>query len=193
MKTGLQIPKRLSALLVYGRPPLVFGGLVCALGVMWSLDSNLYVLGVILLFISMCFDIVDGWFADRYRIHSVLAYLADRVMDKVVSSIIFPLVAVGTMWRLHFIVVNPSRAELLHAIFILLLCVTVSIRDSFANFIRLAGARSGGRIQYEIISLGNSDPVLGYPPTPVGITAAEWNRIAAANNRVEIAILPDVR
>lgn len=63
----------------------------------------------------------------------------------------------------------------------------------FANFIRLADARSGGRIQYEIISLGNSDPVLGYPPTPVGITAAEWNRIAAANNRVEIAVLPDVR
>jgi phosphatidylserine synthase len=142
MQTGLQIPKKLTAMLVYGRPPLVFGGLLCALGVMWSLNSSLYILGVILLFISMCFDIVDGWFADRYRIHSVLAHLADRVMDKVVSSIIFPLVAVGTMWRLHYIVVNPSRAELLHAIFILLLCVTVMIRDSLANFIRLFTARA---------------------------------------------------
>ena len=62
---------------------------------------------------------------------------------------------------------------------------------SFANFIRLADERNGGRIRYEIVSLGNSDPLMPYPLTAEGITAGAWNRIAAANHRVEISIVPD--
>jgi len=62
---------------------------------------------------------------------------------------------------------------------------------AFANFIRLADARSDGHIRYEIISLGNSDPILAYPAMAEGMTAGAWNRIAAANNRVEISIIPD--
>ncbi len=62
---------------------------------------------------------------------------------------------------------------------------------AFANFIRLADERSGGRIRYEIVSMGNSDPLLDYPLSTEGITANDWNRIAAANNRVEVSIYPD--
>ena len=62
---------------------------------------------------------------------------------------------------------------------------------AFANFIQLAEERSGGRIRYEIVSLGNSAPLLDYPVTIDGVYASAWNRIAAANNRVEISILPD--
>jgi len=62
---------------------------------------------------------------------------------------------------------------------------------AFANFIRLADERAGGRIRYEIISLGNSDPLMAYPMTTTDVSAAAWNRIAAANNRVEISIFPD--
>ncbi len=62
---------------------------------------------------------------------------------------------------------------------------------AFANFIRLADERSGGRIRYEIVSMGNSDPLLDYPLSTDGITADAWNRIAAANNRVEISVFPD--
>ena len=62
---------------------------------------------------------------------------------------------------------------------------------AFANFIRLADQRSGGRIRYEIISMGNSDPIMEYPASPEGISASAWNRIAAANNRVEVSIYPD--
>ncbi len=62
---------------------------------------------------------------------------------------------------------------------------------AFANFIRLADERSGGRIRYEIISLGNSDPLMAYPATATGISSVAWNRIASANNRVEITIYPD--
>jgi CheY-like chemotaxis protein len=62
---------------------------------------------------------------------------------------------------------------------------------AFANFIRLAEARSGGRVQYDIVSLGNSDPLIDYPAMADGITVAAWNDIAAKNHRVEIAVIPD--
>ena len=62
---------------------------------------------------------------------------------------------------------------------------------AFANFIRVADQRSGGRIRYEIISMGNSDPIMDYPTSTEGISASAWNRIAAANNRVEVSVFPD--
>jgi len=62
---------------------------------------------------------------------------------------------------------------------------------AFANFMRLADERSAGRIRYEIVSRGNAVPLVGYPPTLVGITAGEWNAVAALNNRVEVQIVPD--
>jgi CheY-like chemotaxis protein len=62
---------------------------------------------------------------------------------------------------------------------------------AFANFINLADERDGGRIRYEIISLGNSSPIMDYPATTAGIPASVWNDIAASNNRVDISIFPD--
>ena len=59
---------------------------------------------------------------------------------------------------------------------------------AFANFINQADERDGGNIRYEIVSLGNSRPLLAYPSLAVGVSASDWNRIAASNNRVEIAI-----
>jgi hypothetical protein len=32
---------------------------------------------------------------------------------------------------------------------------------------------------------------VGYPPQHQDVTAYEWNRIAAANNRVEVTLIPD--
>jgi len=130
------ISKKLTALLVYGRPPLVFGGLLCAIAVMWDRSPVVYTIGVVLLFISMTFDLVDGWFAARFHPHPQMAELADRIMDKVVYSIIFPLIAVGMMWRLQVLPRDPNRTELLHAILVILLAVTVLVRDNFAHFMR---------------------------------------------------------
>ena len=130
------IPQKVAAILVYGRPPLIFGGLLCAIAVMLAPRPILYTLGVSLLFIAMSFDLVDGWFAARFHHHSPLAPLADRLMDKLVYSIVFPLVAVGTMWRLFTISPDPGRGELIHALFVLLLTVTVLVRDNFAHFMR---------------------------------------------------------
>ena len=60
---------------------------------------------------------------------------------------------------------------------------------AFANFIN--SARSEGAIRYEIISYGNSSPLLEYPPSGAGISAAAWNEIAASNNRVDISLYPE--
>jgi CDP-diacylglycerol--serine O-phosphatidyltransferase len=139
----LQIPRRLTAILVYTRPLLAIGALVCAIAVMWLRDPVVYILGVVMLLISMVFDLVDGWFAARFHPHPNLAQLADRILDKVVYSIIFPLIAVGVTWRLT--VINPAytRTELLHAILVLILGVTVLIRDNFAHFMRGFAIRQG--------------------------------------------------
>lgn len=62
---------------------------------------------------------------------------------------------------------------------------------AFANFIRQADQRSAGRIRYEIVSMGSADPLIDYPATIEGMSAGAWNRIAGANNRVEITIVAD--
>jgi CDP-diacylglycerol--serine O-phosphatidyltransferase len=146
MSKKLHLSKKVTALLVYGRPPLVFGGMICAIAVMWTRNPILYTIGVTLLFISMTFDLVDGWFAARFQPHPTLAHLADRLMDKTVYSIIFPLVAAGMMWRLLVVAPEYTRAELLHAILVLLLCVTVLVRDGFAHFMR--GFATGPEPEY---------------------------------------------
>ena len=143
------ISQKITALFVYGRPPLVFAGMMCAIAVIWKQSPVVYTIGVVLLFISMSFDLVDGWFAARFELHPKLAPLADRLMDKLVYSIIFPLVAVGIMWRVHFSSPNPTKAEVLHAIFVLLLSVTVLIRDNFAHFMRSFAIRKDQEPEYK--------------------------------------------
>lgn len=143
MTDRLHVPRQVTTIIVYGRPPLVFGGMLCAMGVMWTQSPALYMLGVSLLGISMTFDVVDGWFAARYTPHPIMAHLADRIMDKVVFSIIFPVVAAGMMWRLSVADLPAARLELLHAMFVLVICVVVLVRDNFAHFIRRFSGTKG--------------------------------------------------
>ena len=63
----------------------------------------------------------------------------------------------------------------------------------FANFISQADERTAGKIRFEVISFGNSRPLLDYPATVAGETASTWNEIAAGNQRVEISLHPDER
>ena len=82
MPPKLNFQRKFSALLVYGRPLLVFGGMLCALGVMWTRNPLLYTLGVTLLVISMSFDLIDGWFSSRFQPHSALVHLADHCQSE---------------------------------------------------------------------------------------------------------------
>ena len=143
-----RLSQRITALLVYGRLPLVFGGMLCAVAVMWNQNPLVYMIGVIMLFVSMTFDLVDGWFAARYYPHPQMAQLADRILDKFIYSIIFPLVAVGCMWRLHYVLPDPKKTELLHAVLVLLLAVTVLVRDNFAHFMRAVALRYDHELEY---------------------------------------------
>jgi phosphatidylserine synthase len=143
MTDKTRLSARLAAVLVYSRPALVFGGMICALAVMWNQNPVVYTVGVSFLVISMVFDLVDGWFDTRFRPNAPLAPLADRLMDKLVYSIIFPVIAAGMMWRLLVSESDPTHGQLLHAIFVLVLCVTVLVRDSFASFMRGFAIRQG--------------------------------------------------
>lgn len=143
MTEKIPLPQRMAAVLVYSRPVLVFGGMICAVAVMWGRSPVVYTIGVSLLIISMIFDLVDGWFSARFRPNAPLVPLADRLMDKLVYSIIFPVISVGMMWRLLVSESDPTHGKLMHAIFVLMLCVTVLVRDNFAAFMRGFAMRQG--------------------------------------------------
>ncbi len=143
MTDKVPLPARLAAIFVYSRPGLIFGGMICALAVMWGKNPVVYTVGVSFLVLSMIFDLVDGWFSARFRPNAPLAPLADRLMDKLVYSIIFPVITAGMMWRLLVSETDPTQGQLMHAIFVLVLCVTVLVRDSFASFMRGFAIRQG--------------------------------------------------
>ena len=137
LQTPQVLSRNIATLLVYGRPVLAFAGLICAITVMLNRNPYIYTIGVLCLFISMVCDLVDGWFAARFTPQAKLAHLAERIMDKILYSIIFPLIAVGMMWRYHFLPESVNvRLEMFHIVFVLLLSITVLIRDSFAHFMR---------------------------------------------------------
>ena len=61
---------------------------------------------------------------------------------------------------------------------------------AFANFINVTQEQTQGSIRYNVVSMGTSAPLLGYPAL-TEITAQEWNEIAAANNRIEVNLIPE--
>jgi CheY-like chemotaxis protein len=57
---------------------------------------------------------------------------------------------------------------------------------AFANMIATARASAAGRLDIQINAGGPDEVLTPYPPVSDGLTAGEWNRAAAANNRVEV-------
>jgi CheY-like chemotaxis protein len=58
---------------------------------------------------------------------------------------------------------------------------------AFANLIAGVRQRTSGAITVAIENAGSTRPSMPYPPRVESLTAGEWNRAAAANNRVEFA------
>jgi CheY-like chemotaxis protein len=58
---------------------------------------------------------------------------------------------------------------------------------AFANLVAGVRQRSGGAINVVLESAGSAHGTAAYPPRSETVTAGEWNRVAAANNRVEFA------
>jgi CheY-like chemotaxis protein len=61
---------------------------------------------------------------------------------------------------------------------------------AFANLIAGVRQRTAGAITVVIENVGNSRPVAPYPQRTEAVTAGEWNRAAASNNRVEFVAEP---
>jgi hypothetical protein len=61
---------------------------------------------------------------------------------------------------------------------------------AFANLIAGVRQRTSGAITVALESAGPARPGIPYPPRSEALTAGEWNRAAAANNRVEFAAEP---
>ncbi len=58
---------------------------------------------------------------------------------------------------------------------------------AFANLIAGVRQRTGGAITVAIENAGSTHPSMPYPARAESLTAGEWNRAAAVNNRVEFA------
>ncbi len=61
---------------------------------------------------------------------------------------------------------------------------------AFANFLATSPLVNNSDISIELVPFLYSRPLIAYPPRHADISAYEWNRIAAANNRVEVSLLP---
>jgi CheY-like chemotaxis protein len=62
---------------------------------------------------------------------------------------------------------------------------------AFANLLAGVRQRSGGTISVVLENVGSSRPASPYPPRTEALTAGEWNRAAASNNRVEFTAEPN--
>jgi CheY-like chemotaxis protein len=62
---------------------------------------------------------------------------------------------------------------------------------AFANFLATSPLVNSGDIRLEIASFLFSRPRIPYPPQGDTVTAGEWNRVAAANNRVDVRLIPE--
>jgi CheY-like chemotaxis protein len=61
---------------------------------------------------------------------------------------------------------------------------------AFANLVASVRQRTSGEISVAIENVGTSRAAAPYPPRNESVTAGEWNRAAAANNRVEFSAEP---
>jgi CheY-like chemotaxis protein len=62
---------------------------------------------------------------------------------------------------------------------------------AFANFLATSPLLNNSGISIDLVPHLYSRPRANYPPQHQDVTAYEWNRIAAANNRVEVTLVPD--
>jgi hypothetical protein len=62
---------------------------------------------------------------------------------------------------------------------------------AFANLVAGVRQRSGGAVSVVLENVGSSRPASPYPPRTEALSAGEWNRAAASNNRVEFTAEPN--
>ena len=151
-----RMSRNAAAVFTFSRPVLAFFAFICSLWLMFTRYPPAYMLGLTFLLLAMAFDWVDGWFAERYLPNLRLGDVVDRMMDRIVLSIIFPVLGAGMLWRYARVddVGDPQLAKqhLLHALFVLGICVTVLMRDHIVNFLRSFGRAAGEELDTNDLS-----------------------------------------
>jgi len=61
---------------------------------------------------------------------------------------------------------------------------------ALANLVGTIRQRSGGAIQVQLVTGAETQRVASYPESSSRVTAGDWNRAAANNNRVEVRVQP---
>jgi CheY-like chemotaxis protein len=61
---------------------------------------------------------------------------------------------------------------------------------AFANLVAGVRQRTAGAITVDLESTGTAHPSMPYPARTDSLTAGDWNKVAAANNRVEFSVEP---
>lgn len=135
----------LALTLAFSRPVLVFCAFACTLWFMFTEFTFAYLLGLTLLGFAMLSDWGSMLITERVIPNSRLAPIMDRMTDRLTLSILFPVLGAGMIWRFHRLdaLGEASRGDLLHALFVLSICVLVLMRDQFVQFLRGIAARSG--------------------------------------------------
>ena len=164
-----------TLLLCFGRPLLVFLVFVCTL---WLMLSGLvwgYVLGLGTLIGAMITDWGHGILAKKYIPDSRLAPVVDRMMDRLVASIVFPLLAAGMVWRYALLerLGQANEVERLHMVFVLGLSVLVLVRDQLVQFLRNISQRV--QEEGEFRTLGRWRMLAFYPMAVLIYGHAFWS------------------
>jgi len=131
--------KNLANLITLGRIAFCLASFTCAILVLLQkAHSPVYgFFGLLFLIASALTDYFDGLVARKLNIFTKMGPLADQMMDKMVYCIIFPTIAVGAM------AVDGDK-NMNHVIVILVLCVSLLVRDHYVNFLRVLADRHQG-------------------------------------------------
>ena len=128
----------LTLLLCFCRPLLVFITFGSALWVMFSGVVFGYLLGLGTLIAAMVSDWLQWLLARKYIPESKLVPVIDRMMDRLVISIVFPLLGAGMVWHYALLEKLGEATVLarLHMVFVLGLSALVLVRDQLVIFLR---------------------------------------------------------
>jgi CheY-like chemotaxis protein len=61
---------------------------------------------------------------------------------------------------------------------------------TFANTVAIAEVNNP-HLRVNVVSHGSGEPAVGYPPPRYDVTAGDWNKVAASNQRVAVQLLAD--
>lgn len=148
--------KNLANLITLGRIPLGFASFTCAVMVLLKSPHSVSYgfWGEVFLILAALTDHLDGYVARKMGAVSKIGPLADQVMDKIVYCIIFPTLSVGV-----FHVDGGERMP--HVVLMLLLCITLLVRDHFVNFMRTVADRHNAPSGVE--SIGKLRTLVAFP------------------------------